>query len=50
VRSAAISNLEPLITIIIAFLLLGERLTPSQMLGGSLIIGALFFSRSRSAD
>jgi drug/metabolite transporter (DMT)-like permease len=45
VRSAAISNLEPLVTIAIAFLLLGERLTPSQLLGGAVVIGALFFAR-----
>jgi drug/metabolite transporter (DMT)-like permease len=40
-RSALIMNLEPLLASIISVPLLGEVLTPLQMLGGSIMIAAL---------
>ncbi len=37
-------NLEPIVTIAVAALLLGERLTPMQYLGGSMVLAALVLS------
>ena len=45
-RSAMFFNLEPVVTLAIAMLLLGERLSPIQLLGGTMVIAALLlFSR-----
>ena len=41
-RAAMYFNLEPVITLSIAVLLLGERLSPLQFLGGAMVIAALF--------
>jgi drug/metabolite transporter (DMT)-like permease len=41
VRASFISNCEPLTTIVMAALLLGEKLTPKQMAGGLLVLGAV---------
>jgi drug/metabolite transporter (DMT)-like permease len=40
-KSALIFNIEPVVSIAMAFLLLGERLSPLQLLGGGLVIAAL---------
>ncbi|PWH14508.1 MAG: EamA/RhaT family transporter [Anaerolineae bacterium] len=46
---ASIANLiammEPLITAVLAYLLLGERLTPPQLLGGGMILGSVLILR-----
>lgn len=42
-RASLISVASPIITIILSFFILGERLTPIQILGGFIIIGALVF-------
>ncbi|MFI4987994.1 MAG: DMT family transporter, partial [Alphaproteobacteria bacterium] len=48
VPTAAVMNLEPPLTIGLAVLLVGERLTPLQMLGAVLVVAALFvMSRGR---
>ena len=41
VRVAFLSNFEPLFTVAMAALLLGEILTLRQMLGAALVIGAV---------
>ena len=46
VRSASFSNLEPLLTIAIAFVFLGERLTFLQSLGAAVVVGALLLANS----
>ena len=43
-RSALAMNTEPIITVLLASVLLGEVLAPLQLLGGALIVGALAFS------
>jgi drug/metabolite transporter (DMT)-like permease len=50
--AALISTIEPAYTIVMAALLFGERLTPIQLAGGGLIIGAVILAQttSRSAD
>ena len=40
-RSAMFFNLEPVVTLAIAMLLLGERLSAQQLLGGAMVIAAL---------
>ena len=48
-RAAMIMNGEPPLTIMIAFLLLGERLAPIQGLGALLVIGAIFYVTTTEA-
>lgn len=40
-RSAILSTVEPLLTIVLAALILGERMQPVQLLGGALIIASV---------
>jgi len=42
-KAAMIMNGEPPLTIMVAFLLLGERLAPIQGVGALLVIGAIFY-------
>ena len=42
-RAAVLSSLEVLVTLVFAFLLLGERLTLPQWAGAALIMGAVVF-------
>lgn len=42
--TAALSYIDPLSAILLSALLLGETMTPVQMLGGVLILGATFFN------
>lgn len=42
-RAALVMNFEPLFTILLAAVLLGERLGPVQIAGGALILGSVFF-------
>ncbi|MFO0998063.1 MAG: DMT family transporter [Alphaproteobacteria bacterium] len=42
VKVSFISNSEPMFTVFLAAVLLGESLTPRQLLGAALIIGAIF--------
>jgi drug/metabolite transporter (DMT)-like permease len=44
-RAAVFSTMEPVFTVILAGLLLGERLSPLQMLGGGLILFAVIWLR-----
>jgi drug/metabolite transporter (DMT)-like permease len=46
-RVAMVMNSEPIITIGLAVLILGETLTPVQMLGGALVIAAIVVVRLR---
>ncbi len=43
-RTALILTTEPAFTVFFAFLLVGERFRPIQVVGAALILGALFFS------
>ena len=40
-RTALVMNLEPLVTAILSMILLGEMMSPLQMLGAAVMIGAL---------
>jgi drug/metabolite transporter (DMT)-like permease len=42
VRLAALFNIEPLVTIFAAWLLLDERLAPVQLVGAALVLGSIF--------
>ncbi len=44
VPTSLIFNLEPLVAIVAAAILLGERLMPVQMVGVALVIGALMLA------
>ena len=45
-RASVLSSLEVLVTLVLAFLLLGERLTPQQWAGAALILGAVAFQNA----
>jgi drug/metabolite transporter (DMT)-like permease len=45
-QAALISTIEPAYTIVMAAILFGERLTPVQLAGGGLIIGAVVLAQS----
>lgn len=45
VRGSLIMNFEPVATAILGYLILGQTLTPLQLLGGSFVIMALFAAR-----
>lgn len=45
-RAAIISTLDPVVTVTVAALVLGDRLTPAQLVGGALVIGAIVVLRS----
>lgn len=46
-RASLLSTVEPVYTISLAWILLGEALAPAQILGGTLIIGAVLLAESR---
>jgi len=41
VRLAALFNIDPLVSVIAAWLLLGERLGPMQLIGAALVLGSI---------
>ena len=43
IRASVLSSLEVLVTLVLAFLLLGERLSPQQWAGAALIVSAVAF-------
>jgi hypothetical protein len=45
-RASVLSSLEVLVTLVLAFLLLGERLTAPQWAGAALILGAVAFQNA----
>jgi len=45
--TSLVSTVEPLITIVLSAILIGERLTPLQMAGGALILAAVFILNAR---
>ncbi len=50
-RASLVSTIEPVYTIVLATLLFGEALTPVQLLGGALVIGAVLLAETgRSGD
>ena len=40
-EAAILSTFEPVVTVVLAFLVLGERLTPAQLAGGVLVLAAV---------
>ena len=40
-EAAILSTFEPVVTVVLAFLVLGERLTPAQLAGAVLVLGAV---------
>jgi drug/metabolite transporter (DMT)-like permease len=49
-RASTISTLEPLVTVTLAAIVLGERIATVQMAGGALILAAVvLLARARSA-
>ena len=54
-RTGLIMNLEPVLTIALAIMLLGEQMSPNQFLGAALVVAAIYTAqrlpaRSRSGD
>lgn len=45
-RAALVSTLEPVFTVSLAVLLLGERLAPLQVLGGALVVAAVLLAQT----
>ena len=48
--ASIVSTVEPLVTVSLAVVLLGESLGPAQVLGGALVIGAVIALQSRRAE
>jgi probable blue pigment (indigoidine) exporter len=46
-RVAVVMNVEPIASLILTFLILGERLRPMQLVGAALVIAAIFLFRPR---
>ena len=46
-EAAILSTAEPVVTVALAFVVLGERLTPAQLLGGALVLGAVVLLQLR---
>ena len=46
-RVAVVMNVEPLASLVLTFLILGERLRPVQLIGALLVIAAIFLFRPR---
>jgi drug/metabolite transporter (DMT)-like permease len=40
-EAAILSTFEPVVTVVLAFFALGERLTPLQLAGGALVLAAV---------
>jgi drug/metabolite transporter (DMT)-like permease len=49
-RAALVSTIEPVYTIVLATLLLGERLSPIQIAGGALVVFGVLLAESGRAD
>ncbi len=48
-RVAVVMNVEPLASIVLTFLILGERLRPMQLMGALCVVAAIFLFRPRPA-
>jgi drug/metabolite transporter (DMT)-like permease len=46
-EAAILSTFEPVVTVALAFAVLGERLAPAQLLGGALVLGAVVLLQLR---
>ena len=47
-EAAILSTAEPVVTVALAFVVLGERLAPAQLLGGALVLGAVVLLQLRT--
>lgn len=45
-RSAVFNNLQPVATIVVAYILLGETLGPMQLVGAGMIVGGIFLMQA----
>jgi drug/metabolite transporter (DMT)-like permease len=50
VRTSLIMNFEPVSAVVLGYLVLGQTLSPLQLLGGALVISALFFVHLRKTS
>jgi drug/metabolite transporter (DMT)-like permease len=48
--ASILSTAEPVVTVVLAFLVFGESLGPLQLAGGALVVGAVFVLNVRSRD
>jgi drug/metabolite transporter (DMT)-like permease len=46
-RVAVVMNVEPLASIVLTYLILGERMLPMQLLGALFVVAAIFLFRPR---
>ena len=46
-EAAILSTFEPVVTVALAFVVLGERMAPAQLLGGALVLGAVILLQLR---
>jgi drug/metabolite transporter (DMT)-like permease len=46
-EAAILSTFEPVVTVALAFVVLGERMSPAQLLGGALVLGAVVLLQLR---
>ena len=49
-RAAIVATLEPVLAAVFAWVLLGERLTAVQLLGGAAVLGAVVWVQARRPD
>jgi drug/metabolite transporter (DMT)-like permease len=49
-RASLISTVEPVYTVVLAVILFGESLTPMQIVGGALVIGAVILAETGRPD
>ena len=47
-KSAIISSFEPVVTLILAYLIIGDRITGVQLIGGALILSGVFLVQGKS--
>ena len=50
VKSSLVMNFEPVAAVVLGFIMLGQVLTPMQLLGAGLVVGAIIVGRWRTAS
>jgi drug/metabolite transporter (DMT)-like permease len=48
-RASIISTIEPLVTVVLAFIVFGEQLTATQLVGGGLVLASVVLLQTRGA-
>ena len=49
-KSAIISSFEPVVTLILAYLIIGDRITGVQLIGGALILSSVFLVQGKTGE